>query len=413
MTTLAPPTIETLTPPSSYGELYAGKLFSHVPDELDEAIAEISNMEAPISLKEQEGLLEKTAKLVQPESEGYMFTVGECVGQLAVEETVEMVVAHHLVVNDATTTHAEIDKTRSKKILDQSIIVHRATNYEKPRSKPRERVNGIKVPSFMGPAINSEDERTPQPNKLALATQTTAQILTKSRSRIRQIEGPFSDVYFAREGLVTPRLTAEMRGHEGTRYNGFSHVVWLGNRTRGEGNPQEEELAKLESTHIQIKIDQHTDAEEIDRLHKKFNPDNIDGKIGFILRVGVANLDKIQDIIEAIQKYSYGSLIISDPMHNNTYTDEETGQKTRCLEDIEMEMNAVIDACNRASSARPERPIRCHGIHLEAGSLVNDTECVDDKMSHPTKVPELDPLLNMTQLTELLSKFVRKSIKNV
>lgn len=412
MTTLAPPIRQSTPRPESYGETYTGQLFDD-PEALQTALDEISDLDAPITLKDQEGLLEKTHKLAQSNSEGFLVTVGPCMGKLIIEDTVEMIVAHHLAVKDAITHHSGLEPQRATQVIKDTVTLFRATNYEKPRTKLIEVIEDEEVYSVMGPAVNSEEERSPDPTNLVHATRTSAEILSKSTARIREIEGSFAGVYFAREGLVTPRIQAERRGQMGARYNGFSHVVWLGNRTRGAGNPQEKELAKLEKSHIQIKIDQHTSADEIARLHRQFNPDNIDGKLGYILRVGVANLDTIQGIIEAIQANSPNSLIISDPMHNNTYSDQKTGQKTRSLEDMTTEMFAVIEACQIASTNNPAKPVRCHGIHLEAGDSVNETECVDNKNQHPTKSPELDPLLNMSQLTEILSKFVRKSLKKV
>lgn len=386
------------TDQAGYGDQYTDRLFEESTlAELAEAVDSIYGSHTIIGAQEIIEFRELTADIIKPDSPPrLMVTIGGCVGKMAVNEHLSNINNFSQIVNRA---HTKISKKLGIKALEP-IQIYRGLNFEKPRTKLKRKVknkeNDATIYEYCGPAINNAkpepSERLPRPANLAGAHALTSKVIKQARSN-QATHG----IYFAREALVIPRLEAETRSDKTTDYNCSTEILWLGNRTRYEGSPQEEYLSTVEN-HIQVKIDATTTSEEIKRIANKLNPKNEPGKLGFILRLGVEKLSTLPEILGAVKEHAPGSLIITDPMHGNTYTDEQTGQKTRSLEDIKTEILAVFAECQLLE-------LRVHGIHLEAINTNDKLECVDSRLYTPTHVSEVDPQLNIKQLEKILNLF--------
>jgi 3-deoxy-7-phosphoheptulonate synthase len=326
-----------------------------------------------------------------------------------------------------------------------------AGQFAKPRSSATETVTGVELASYRGDIINSADPspeaRKPDPENLLRAYDQSASTMNLLRAFA---SGGFADLaavhqwnrefvasssegqryesiasgidaalrfmracridarqlhevelYSSHEALLLPyeqALTRQDSTANDSWYDCSAHMLWIGNRTkqldqahiefiRGVGNP------------LGCKIDSHTTLEHALGLCERLNPDNVDGRLTFISRMGKDDVGKhLPTLIEGIRDAGHSVLWICDPMHGNIIR-SEGGLKTRRMEDILSELAAYFEV-HKQLGTWPG------GIMLELTGE-NVTEClggpdsiVDDEL--PMRyLTACDPRLNARQSLDL------------
>ncbi len=341
-----------------------------------------------------------------------------------------------------------------------------AGQYAKPRSSPMESrtVDGAEVtlPSYFGDLVNhapfDAESRRPNPELLVTAYQHAAMTLNFIRSLI---DGGFADVHhpeywdlsFFSHASLSPQRRAEYEdlrshisdglrfmealgersigdlqrtefftSHEGlnlhweaaqTRrvprrtgwYNLTTHMPWIGERTRAIDGAHVEYFRGIENP-IGIKLGPSVRPHEVLALIDKINPENEEGKIVLITRMGAGKVaDALPPLVETVNRAGRRVLWISDPMHGNGIKTSE-GIKTRSFDAILQELES------------------CHDIHRSLGSILGGvhfeltgedvTECVGGaagitEQSLSSNYATLcDPRLNYQQSLELAFLLARK-----
>ena len=64
------------------------------------------------------------------------------------------------------------------------------------------------------------------------------------------------------------------------------------------------------------------------------------GKLVLMTRFGRKNIKKLDNLIEWVKDKNFNVIWICDPMHGNTY--EKQGYKTRCIRDIQYEIDKFL-----------------------------------------------------------------------
>jgi len=327
-----------------------------------------------------------------------------------------------------------------------------AGQFAKPRSEPDEVRDGVKLPSYRGDIINTE-EFTPEarrhnPWNMLDAYHQSAQTLnilrafstggyadisrlhawnldfveqTEEGSRYRKFATKVdeslrfmkaigvdtsspaftkTDFYTAHECLLLPyeQALTRMDSTTGRWYDCSAHMLWVGERTR------QLDGAHLEFTRgignpLAVKVSDKCTPEELIQIIETMNPQNIPGRLSIIVRMGAEKLRKnLPGLIRAVQREGKSVLWISDPVHGNTRK-TENGFKTRDFDNIRAELRAFFDVHDEMGS-------HPGGVHLEmTGEDV--TECVGG-MSDVTEKSlaeryhtYCDPRLNGAQALEL------------
>jgi len=322
-----------------------------------------------------------------------------------------------------------------------------AGQYAKPRSSDFEIINGNKVPSYRGDMVNNStkdlEARTPNPNRLLEGYFRSAATLNLIRafiqggySNIRNFsdwkehlfkkevsnlkyyrymeneltnslehknlsyEIPSNDkVYISHEALLLDYEEAFTRidTTSGDYYSTSAHNLWIGNRTR-QSEGAHVEFASGIGNPVGIKIGTDYSIKEIIKIIKKINPDNEDGKIILISRMGYENIEtKLKPLIKAIKDNELEVTWCCDPMHGNTFNYDN--YKVRNFDHIVSEISSFFKLC-RVENIVPG------GVHLEITGE-NVTECIGGingltlsnlADNYESKV---DPRLNAAQALEI------------
>ncbi len=322
-----------------------------------------------------------------------------------------------------------------------------AGQFAKPRSNLKEIRNGNSLNSYRGDIINEEnfdeDSRRYNPNLMIKAYHQSVQTMNLLRALseggyadIRRIDkwnldfvkenkygkkyedfakqvnkaikfmeaSRISDfekikkakIYTGHEALLLPYESALTRKDQITnKYYGTSgHLLWVGERTRDLDGAHIEFLRGLENP-IGIKISHKFNEDEILKILRLLNPDNVEGKIIIITRMGSEINNNLPRLVNLIQKYKLNVIWMSDPMHGNTKTYKDN-YKTRYLDDIKKEFKFFFEYLKDNN----EHP---GGIHLEmTGKDV--TECLndyDDKTEFTNFQSGCDPRLSASQCLDL------------
>jgi 3-deoxy-7-phosphoheptulonate synthase len=320
-----------------------------------------------------------------------------------------------------------------------------AGQFAKPRSESHETVDGVTLPSYRGDIINSEaftvQARTPDPRRMLAAYRQSAQTLDVLRagtsavggeaapwrlleanlafaqrfppdSTYRQLrtaielkkgsqEAGSTEFFTAHECLLLPYEEALTRfdGRSGRWLDLSAHMLWVGERTRqldhahlhfvsGTGNP------------VGIKLSDKCDPDELLRILRLVNRDDVPGRVVLIVRMGAEMLrEKLPALIRAVQDAGRSVVWCCDPMHGNTVK-APSGQKTRPFDRICAEVRAFFEV-------HAEMGTHAGGVHLEmTGADV--TECLgggvdgvlEQHLGHNYRTA-CDPRLNGNQALEL------------
>ena len=328
-----------------------------------------------------------------------------------------------------------------------------AGQFVKPRSNPTETQNQTTLPSYLGDMVNditfTPDARQPDPKRMLRGYHQAAVTLNLLRafaqggyadiekvhrwmlsfvknspqghqyekvahhisaalafmaafdispSNVRQLRE--TDFYTSHEGLLLPYEQAMTRidSTTGKWYDVSAHMLWIGERTRDPDGAHVQFMKGIANP-IGIKIGPQANAEDILKLTDILNPDNVAGRLTFIIRMGHENIQKrLPKLIRSVKPYGINAIWACDPMHGNIIK-STTGYKTRPFSHILQEAQFFC-TCLR------QEHIHIGGIHIEmTGKDV--TECLggaqaiteeDLKNRYHT---HCDPRLNASQSLEL------------
>jgi 3-deoxy-7-phosphoheptulonate synthase len=325
-----------------------------------------------------------------------------------------------------------------------------AGQYAKPRSKPIETRGEVTLPAYRGDAVNgfdfTADAREPDPDRLVRVYHSSAATLNLARAFVvggeadlrqvhawntdfvrdspvgeryerlaRDIDRAISfmhacgaepaefhtvDFYSSHEALLLDYEAALTRidSRTGLPYDTSGHFLWIGERTR-QLDGAHIEFARNIRNPVGVKLGPSTSVEDALRMVEALNPDNEQGRLTFITRMGAGTIrEALPELVEKIT--ASGALVgwVCDPMHGNTF-ETENGYKTRRFDDVLDEVRGFFEV-HRSLGTVPG------GIHIE---LTGDdvTECLGG--GHELAEADLasryesacDPRLNRTQSLEL------------
>jgi len=329
-----------------------------------------------------------------------------------------------------------------------------AGQFAKPRSSDFEEKNGIKLPSYRGDIINdvefSEKARKPKPKKMLKAYSQSAATLNLIRAFARggmadlhrvhqwnleylkdhalgekyeEIANKITEAlrFFEACGINaknTPQLseTVLYTSHEalllnyeealtrkdsitGKWYDCSAHMLWIGDRTRDIDGAHIEFFRGIDNP-IGCKVGPSMQKDELLKLIEKLNPNNEEGRLNLIVRMGANKINDIfPPLLEAVKNAGLNVVWSCDPMHGNV---EKTslGYKTRNFDNILSEVKSFFDIHKSYNTV-------AGGVHLEMTGL-DVTECTgsascnfsEDDLSNRYHT-QCDPRLNADQALEL------------
>jgi 3-deoxy-7-phosphoheptulonate synthase len=329
-----------------------------------------------------------------------------------------------------------------------------AGQYAKPRSAGVETVDGVQLPVYRGDLVNgfaaTSEARAPDPERMLQAYFHAAATLNYVRALI---EGGFADLHHpehwnlgfireserhreysgivarildaisfmeacgsaleavlgridfftSHEALVLPFEEALTRREEtsGRYFNLGAHMLWLGDRTRSLDGAHVEYLRGIANP-IGVKVGPTCAPEELVRLVRRLNPENLSGRVTLITRLGAERAGALlPPLVRAVQEAEDGPLAVlwsCDPMHGNTIR-TVGGVKTRDFDQILGELRETF-AVHKALGSR------LGGVHFElTGEDV--TECLGGARRlgeadlQTNYVTTCDPRLNEEQSLEI------------
>jgi len=334
-----------------------------------------------------------------------------------------------------------------------------AGQYAKPRSTDTETRGELTLASYRGDNVNrpgfSREEREPDPQLLLRGYERAALTLNFVRALV---DGGFADLHhpeywdlgFLRhaplrdsyqkivdsiaesldffESMSGQRVHAASRGdfytsHEGlhllseqaqTRfierqkrwYNLSTHMPWIGMRTAHIDGAHVEYFRGI-SNPIGVKVGPAMSAEWLQALVQILNPQNQAGRLTFIHRFGVKEIEqRLPEMIRAVRATGAPVLWVCDPMHGNTET-TAGGIKTRRFDNILAEVEAAFRIHEEEGST-------LGGVHIE---LTGDdvSECIggargltESDLARAYR-SNVDPRLNAEQALELAMLIARRA----
>jgi len=329
-----------------------------------------------------------------------------------------------------------------------------AGQFAKPRSSDFEEKDGVKLPSYRGDIINdiefSEEARKPDPYRMIRAYYQSAATMNLLRAFSRGGLADLNKVHkwnldfiknhpigqkyeeiscqidkamqFLKAAGITSKNTPQLRqttvftSHEAlllnyeealTRidsitndyYNTSAHMLWIGDRTRDLDGAHIEYFRGIKNP-IGCKVGPSMKPDELIKLVKALNPQNEEGKLNLIVRMGASKIDELfPPLLKAVRDENLNVVWTIDPMHGNVEK-SPNGFKTRDFDNILSEVKSFL-------RIHKEHGTVAAGVHLEmTGEDV--TECTGST-SCPITVDDLssryhtqcDPRLNANQALEL------------
>lgn len=320
-----------------------------------------------------------------------------------------------------------------------------AGQYAKPRSQLYEAPG---ILSFKGDIIHSQNDRTPDPERMFTAyfhsvstlnvlrninvsgymnlinldhwTHNLLQVdpayqilVTKIKEHLRFLKSCNIDtsamqelysptVFVSHECLLLDYEMPFVRKdtYSNNYYDCSAHFLWLGDRTRALDSAHVEFLRGVQNP-IGIKCGPSTDNKELVEIIKTINPNNEIGKIVLITRYGHDNVSHyLNNLLLVLALSDVNVLYMCDPMHGNTFK-TENGTKTRDLKHI-------ISEIMQTKAILQDHKLWLSGIHLEMTGD-NVTECVGgvENIDLSQNYQSLcDPRLNATQSMELIFQII-------
>ena len=329
-----------------------------------------------------------------------------------------------------------------------------AGQFAKPRSSDFEERDGVKLPSYRGDIINdiafTKEAREADPNRMIRAYYQSAATMNLLRAFSRGGLADLTKVHqwnldfikshpigkryeeiscqidkamkFLKAAGLTPDNTPQLKqttlytSHEAlllnyeealTRvdsitndwYNTSAHMLWIGDRTRDLNGAHIEYFRGIKNP-IGCKVGPSMQQDELIDLITALNPDNEEGKLNLIVRMGAKKIDELfPPLLKAVKEANKNVVWTIDPMHGNVEK-SSNGFKTRDFDNILSEVKSFF-------RIHKEHGTVAAGVHLEmTGEDV--TECTGSS-SCPITVDDLssryhtqcDPRLNAKQALEL------------
>ncbi|EAL5962626.1 3-deoxy-7-phosphoheptulonate synthase class II [Campylobacter jejuni] len=340
-----------------------------------------------------------------------------------------------------------------------------AGQFAKPRSSDFEELNGISLPSYRGDIINgfefSEQARIPDPHRMleayyqsattlnllrgfakggladlhevhrwnlrflkksklhkqyadisekisqALAFMEACGINTSNTPSLREVS-----VYTSHEALLLPYEEALTRvdSLSGEIYDCSAHMLWIGERTRALDEAHVHFLSGVKNP-LGVKIGPSASADDIIALANVLNPNNEEGRLNIIIRMGADKIiNNLPKIFSKLKSEGLNLVYSIDPMHGNTV--KAGSFKTREFDKIMQEVRSFFEIAISEG-------VYPGGVHLEmTGKDV--TECTGGASNVTTQSLEdryetqCDPRLNADQALELaflIADLVKKARK--
>jgi 3-deoxy-7-phosphoheptulonate synthase len=325
--------------------------------------------------------------------------------------------------------------------------------FAKPRSSDTETVGDVTLPSYRGDIINGVEftaqARVPDPERMIKAYNQSVSTLNlirafasggladlhqvhkwnldfasegKSSAKyaeyVKHIEDSLrfmeacgvtsktyrtlreTDFYTSHEALLLPYEEAFTRQDSltGDWYDVSAHMLWIGDRTRQLDGAHIEYMRGIHNP-IGLKTGPSMDPDDLVRLCNVLNPNNEEGRLNLIVRMGADKVGEgMPKLVQAVKKEGLNVVWSCDPMHGNVYK-TSNGFKSRKVDSILTEMKQFFQVHKAEGTI-------AGGVHLEmTGKDV--TECTggrfevseeDLKSRYHT---HCDPRLNADQSLEL------------
>lgn len=337
-----------------------------------------------------------------------------------------------------------------------------AGQFAKPRSSDFEELNGVKLPSYRGDIINqnlfTQEAREPDPDRMIRAYNQSSATMNLLRAFAR---GGMADLHkvhkwnldfvqdsalghkyqhladkitetlafmeacgITSENSPTINETILYTSHEAlllnyeealTREDSLSgdwfdcsaHMLWIGDRTREVDEAHVEFLRGVKNP-IGVKAGPTMTAEGLLELIEKLNPDNEEGRLNIIVRMGAQKIEEeFPKLVRAVKEAGKNVIWSIDPMHGNTIK-TSNNYKTREFNEVLREVKGFF-AVHKAEGTFPG------GVHLEMTGQ-NVTECVGGAQDLQELDLEeryhthCDPRLNADQALEL-AFLIAESVK--
>ncbi|EJA2924399.1 3-deoxy-7-phosphoheptulonate synthase class II [Campylobacter jejuni] len=340
-----------------------------------------------------------------------------------------------------------------------------AGQFAKPRSSDFEELDDISLPSYRGDIINgfefSEQARIPDPHRMleayyqsaitlnllrgfakggladlhevhrwnlgflkkselhkqytdisekisqALAFMEACGINTSNTPSLREVS-----VYTSHEALLLPYEEALTRvdSLSGEIYDCSAHMLWIGERTRALDEAHVHFLSGVKNP-LGVKIGPSASADDIIALANVLNPNNEEGRLNIIIRMGADKIiNNLPKIFSKLKSEGLNLVYSIDPMHGNTV--KAGNFKTREFDKIMQEVRSFFEIAISEG-------VYPGGVHLEmTGKDV--TECTGGASNVTAQSLEdryetqCDPRLNADQALELaflIADLVKKTRK--
>lgn len=329
-----------------------------------------------------------------------------------------------------------------------------AGQFAKPRSSDTETSDGVELPSYRGDIINgiafTAEARMPDPKRMIKAYNQSAATMNLLRAFSRGGLADLSEVHrwnldfikdhplgqkyerlsdqidkamvfigaagITSDTVLQLKQTTVYTSHEAlllnyeealTRidsitddwYNCSAHLLWIGDRTRELDGAHVEYFRGIKNP-IGCKVGPTMKANELIELIEVLNPDNEEGRLNLIVRMGASNIsDLYPPLLRAVRDADKNVVWTIDPMHGNIEK-SSTGFKTRDFDNILSEVKQFMDIHEAEGTVAA-------GIHLEMTGE-NVTECTGSTSSPITADTlgdkyhtQCDPRLNADQALEL------------
>jgi len=328
-----------------------------------------------------------------------------------------------------------------------------AGQFAKPRSSDLEDIGGVSLPSYRGDIINgnefTSDSRIPDPQRMIKAYNQSSATMNLLRAFARGGLADLHEVHkwnldFIKDGELgekyqnladkitetlafmeacgitstnTPTIneTYLYTSHEallmnyeealtredsltGGWYDCSAHMLWIGDRTRDVNDAHVEFLRGVKNP-IGIKAGPTMTAEGLLELIEKVNPENEEGRLNIIVRMGAKKIEEeFPKLVHAVRDAGKNVVWSIDPMHGNTIK-TSNNYKTREFEEILREVKGFFKVHKEAGTFPG-------GVHLEMTGQ-NVTECmggsgdITEEDLEARYHTHCDPRLNADQALEL------------
>jgi 3-deoxy-7-phosphoheptulonate synthase len=339
-----------------------------------------------------------------------------------------------------------------------------AGQFAKPRSSDFEVIDGNEIASYRGDMVNSieadEELRIPNPNNLLEAySQSAATLnflrtlasggfaslenvyewiddstdLVKKNPQLKEIikeikqsseffnacgvdlktsqDYNTADFFTSHEALLLnyEESLTRLNPLDKKYYNCSAHMLWIGDRTRSLDEAHIEYIRGIANP-IAFKVSPTMKKKELVKILKTLNPNNEEGRITIISRMGADKIDDyLPDLIKEVKKSGQNVIWSCDPMHGNTET-SSLGHKTRRFDNILKEVTKFFAIHRKLGTY-------AGGIHIEMTGQ-NVTEClggaqeISETDLNSRYHTHCDPRLNASQSVELAFLISQELKKN-